>query len=59
MYKNILETIEGIGIYPLFSLLIFFVFFIAIFVYVLKSDKHHLDKMSHIPLANDDEKENY
>lgn len=55
MYKNILENIDGIGIYPVFSLLMFVVFFTAMFIWVFKADKKQLEEMSQIPLEKNDE----
>ena len=55
MFENILETIDGIGIYAMFSLLVFFIFFIGMFIWVIKADKKHLEEMSHVPLTNNDE----
>jgi cytochrome c oxidase cbb3-type subunit III len=49
-FRNYLETIAGVGIYPLISLLIFFVFFVGLLIYVWGLDKRKLDKMSGIPL---------
>lgn len=49
-FRNYLETIAGVGIYPLISLLIFFVFFVGLLIYVWSMDKRKLDKMRNIPL---------
>ncbi|MGX5852369.1 cbb3-type cytochrome c oxidase N-terminal domain-containing protein [Dyadobacter jiangsuensis] len=49
-FRNYLETIAGVGIYPLISLLIFFVFFVGLLIYVWGLDKRKLDKMRSIPL---------
>ncbi|MBS1493382.1 MAG: CcoQ/FixQ family Cbb3-type cytochrome c oxidase assembly chaperone [Bacteroidetes bacterium] len=49
MFDNILTSIEGIAIYPIFSLVIFFLFFLGLTVWVLKADKKYLEKMSEIP----------
>ncbi|MGN7887577.1 cbb3-type cytochrome c oxidase N-terminal domain-containing protein [Dyadobacter sp. 22481] len=49
-FRNYLETIAGVGIYPLISLLIFFAFFIGLLFYVWGLDKRKLDKMRSIPL---------
>jgi cytochrome c oxidase cbb3-type subunit III len=49
-FRNYLETISGIGIFPLISLIIFFVFFISLLIYVLRIDKKTIDRMSNIPL---------
>lgn len=49
-FRNYLETIAGVGIYPLISLIIFFVFFVGLLIYVWTLDKKKLDKMRSIPL---------
>jgi cytochrome c oxidase cbb3-type subunit 3 len=49
-FINYLESISGIGIYPLVSFIIFFVFFVVVSVYVLKADKAHIEEVSNIPL---------
>ncbi|MDB5262084.1 MAG: hypothetical protein JWQ14_1365 [Adhaeribacter sp.] len=50
MYKNILQTIDGIEIYPIISFLIFFVFFIGLTLFVIFTDKKHIAAMSQMPL---------
>lgn len=53
MYKNVLQAIDGIAIYPIISFLIFFVFFIGLTLFVLFSDKKHIAAMSEMPLQNE------
>ncbi|WP_317897630.1 CcoQ/FixQ family Cbb3-type cytochrome c oxidase assembly chaperone [Aurantibacillus circumpalustris] len=53
-YKHYLETIAGIGIYPLISFVLFFVFFLFVSYYVLRSDKKHIDEVANIPLDNNE-----
>ncbi len=48
--KQYAEKIEHIEIYPLISLMIFFVFFIALLLYVKKMDKKSVQVLSNIPL---------
>ncbi|MGB1284612.1 MAG: CcoQ/FixQ family Cbb3-type cytochrome c oxidase assembly chaperone [Polaribacter sp.] len=48
--KNHMESITGIEIYPIISLLIFFAFFIALFWWVIKSKSSYIDKVSQLPL---------
>jgi len=48
--KNHLETITGIEIYPLISLVIFFTFFVALFWWVFTAKKDYINKVSRIPL---------
>ncbi len=50
--KNHMESIAGIEIYPLISLLIFFSFFVVLFWWVLSSKKEYINKVSQIPLDN-------
>lgn len=53
--KGHMASIDGIGIYPIISLLIFFVFFVGLTIYVIKSDKKKIEEVSRIPL---DEQQN-
>lgn len=48
--KGHLETITGIEIYPLISLIIFFSFFVALFLWVFTAKKEYINKVSNIPL---------
>ncbi|MFZ5554335.1 MAG: CcoQ/FixQ family Cbb3-type cytochrome c oxidase assembly chaperone [Bacteroidota bacterium] len=58
-FINYLESISGIGIYPLISFLIFFTFFILLGIYVVKSDKKTMDELSRIPLENEPKNNNH
>jgi cbb3-type cytochrome oxidase subunit 3 len=48
-----MTEIDGIEIYPIISLLIFFLFFAALFWWVINSKKEYIDKVSQIPLEED------
>lgn len=50
--KNHMESIVGIEIYPIISLLIFFIFFVALFWWVITAKKDYINKVSNIPLDN-------
>ena len=50
MFSNILEAIEGVGIYQLVSLLMFVPFFLGVLVYVVRLKKEDSDRMSQLPL---------
>lgn len=50
--KNHMDSISGIEIYPIISLLIFFVFFVVLFWWVFTAKKEYIDRMSEIPLDN-------
>ena len=49
-FINYLESITGIGMYPLVSLLIFVVFFALVTLYVVKGDKNHFEKLRNLPI---------
>lgn len=48
--KQYAETIQGIDIYPIISLIIFMVFFIGVLWYVKKMDKAKVEEMRNLPL---------
>ncbi len=48
--KHHMESIVGIEIFPLISLIIFVVFFIGLFIWIIKSDKQEMDEISRLPL---------
>ncbi|MFG6687385.1 CcoQ/FixQ family Cbb3-type cytochrome c oxidase assembly chaperone [Mariniflexile sp. HNIBRBA6329] len=50
--KNYMDSIDGIEIYPIISLLIFFAFFVGLFWWVVTAKKAYVNKMSNIPLDN-------
>lgn len=54
MYKNVLQGIENIEIWPVISFVIFFVFFLCLLLWVFTTDKKFIDKMKSLPI---DEKE--
>ena len=51
--KQYAESIDGINIYPMISLVIFFLFFVVLLYYVKKMDKSKVEEIRRIPL--DDE----
>ncbi|MBC3847181.1 CcoQ/FixQ family Cbb3-type cytochrome c oxidase assembly chaperone [Winogradskyella echinorum] len=55
--KNHMESITGIEIYPLISLLIFFIFFVVLFYWVITAKKDYITTVSNIPLDNQNDTE--
>lgn len=51
--KEHMATIDGVSIYPIISLLIFFTFFSLLFWWVATYKKEDIDKISNIPLNKD------
>ena len=50
--KNHMESITGIEIYPMISLLIFFTFFVLLFWWVITAKKDYIKTVSNLPLDN-------
>ncbi|WP_347051754.1 CcoQ/FixQ family Cbb3-type cytochrome c oxidase assembly chaperone [Flavobacterium olei] len=48
--KHNMETISGVEIYPILSLLIFFLFFVGLGFWVFSYRKEKIQEMSNIPL---------
>jgi cytochrome c oxidase cbb3-type subunit 4 len=49
-FINYLESITGISIYPMISLLVFFIFFTLLVLYAWKADKGYILTLKNIPL---------
>lgn len=50
--KHNLETISGVEIYPIISLLIFFTFFVGLFIWVFTYKKDKIKELSELPLKD-------
>jgi cytochrome c oxidase cbb3-type subunit 4 len=50
--KGHLTSIDGIEIFPLISLVIFFTFFVGLGVFILKSDKKERTEIKQLPLED-------
>ncbi len=54
MFKHYFERIENIEIWPVISLIIFFLFFTGLLIYIFKIDKNFINKMKNLPLEDDE-----
>ena len=50
MYKNVLQGIDNIAIWPVISFIIFFSFFIGLLWYVFKVDTGFINRMKNMPM---------
>lgn len=55
LVKGHLETIDGVEVYPIVSLIIFFLFFCALFFWAVAVSKKHIQDMKELPLESDSE----
>ncbi|NWG26974.1 MAG: cbb3-type cytochrome c oxidase subunit 3 [Ignavibacteriaceae bacterium] len=53
MFKEVLQSIEGIEIYTIISMIIFILFFIGMSIWLFKVDKKYIKTMSELPLKED------
>ena len=56
MFKEVLQSIEGIEFYTIVSMIIFILFFVGMTIWLFKVDKKYIKQMSELPLKEDDKK---
>ncbi|HSL89071.1 MAG TPA: hypothetical protein VK870_07205 [Ignavibacteriaceae bacterium] len=57
MIRDVLQSVEGISLYPIISMIIFVLFFAILIIWMIKVDKNYIKKMSNLPLEKEDENE--
>ena len=58
MYKDILQSIEGVEFYAIAAMIIFILFFLMMIIWLIKVDKNYIKKMSELPLIEDNDSSN-
>lgn len=53
MKQEILQSIDGVTIYPMFSLFVFVLFFLIVIIWMFRVDKNYLKKMANLPLEKE------
>lgn len=53
--RNYLESIDGVGIFPVITLVIFFGFFTILAIWAFRARKEHLTAMNALPLNDSHE----
>ncbi|HKX86457.1 MAG TPA: hypothetical protein VJL37_07280 [Flavobacterium sp.] len=51
--KHNMETIAGIEIYPILSLLLFFLFFVGLYLWVFTYKKEKINQLSNLPFSEE------
>ncbi|MFN2372723.1 MAG: cbb3-type cytochrome c oxidase subunit 3 [Cyclonatronaceae bacterium] len=54
MYKDVLSRMEGIDLFPLIALVIFFTFFVLLIVWVIRLNRSYVDSMANMPLDEEE-----
>ncbi len=52
MYKNVLQNIDNIAIWPVISFVIFFLFFLCLLWWVFTADKKFIEEMEVLPMED-------
>ena len=55
MFSQNLSSIDGVSIFPIISLVLFFVMFSGVLFWVLKKDKSYMEKLANIPLQENND----
>ena len=55
MFSQNLSSIDGVSIFPIISLVLFFIIFTGVLYWVLKKDKSYMDNLANIPLQDNNE----
>ena len=50
MYKEVLQNIDHIALWPVISFVVFFLFFIGLLWYTFTADKNFIKRMSNMPI---------
>ncbi len=58
MYKEVLRSIEGIGIFPSIALILFVGIFVTVVIYLYKRGESPYKDAARLPLESDDSIEN-
>ena len=54
LFKNLLGSIDALGLWSIISMSIFFVVFIGIIIYTYKLNKNQIEYMARIPLSENE-----
>ncbi len=52
MFKHYFEQIHNVEVWPIISLSIFFIFFVSLLIWVVRTDKNYIKAMSNLPMED-------
>ncbi len=55
MFSQNLSSIDGVSIFPIISLVLFFVIFSGVLFWVLKKDKSYMENLANMPLQENND----
>jgi hypothetical protein len=59
MYREVLQSIKDVDVFPVIALIIFILFFVLVAVRLIRMDKDHLKKMAQLPLEPENNSQNF
>ena len=55
MFSQNLSSIDGVSIFPIITLILFFVMFSGVLYWVLKKDKSYMESLANMPLQDNND----
>lgn len=52
MFRHIFELVDGVAVYPVIALIIFFTFFLLMLWWLVQMDRDYVRHMEELPLDN-------
>ena len=59
MYRDVLQSIKGVDVYAIISLIIFFLFFLVVVIKLLRMNKDQIKYMAELPLEPENNSQNF
>lgn len=53
MIRNVLQSIVGVEVFPVISLILFLFVFTVMLVWAIRKDKQYLEELARLPLEDD------
>lgn len=57
MFKNYLESIDNVAIWPVLALIVFFTVFMGAVLYAVFADKNFLEYMKNLPFTEEEKRQ--
>ncbi len=59
MYRDVLQSIKGIDVYAIISLIIFVLFFLVVVIKLLRMNKDQIKYMAELPLESENNSQKF
>lgn len=59
MYRDVLQSIKGVDVYAIISLIIFILFFLVVVIKLLRMNKDQIKYMAELPLESENNSQKF